>query len=57
MAVFAKWLLALNDFTTGVTIVGVWFVRDTLIETRRAVRSADDAVAVTREIGHSQLRP
>lgn len=57
MATYAKWLLALSVFTTVVTAFGVWFVKITLDETRKAVKSADDAVGATREIGEAQIRP
>lgn len=56
MAIYAKWLLALSVFTSAVTAFGVWFVKITLDETRRAVASADAAVGVTREIGQAQVR-
>lgn len=56
MAFYALWLLAISTLTTGITAFGVWYVRRTLVETSEAVRAADDAVAVTREIGRKQTR-
>lgn len=56
MAQYAKWLLALTTLATAITFFGVWYVRRTLIETKEAVRAADDAVIVTRDIGQAQAR-
>lgn len=53
----AQWLMTLFSFLA--TVVSVWAVtllRETLLETRNAVKSADDAVSVTREIGEAQTR-
>lgn len=41
---------------TGISIWAVRLLRDTLIATREAVKAADDAVEVTRDIGNKQLR-
>ncbi len=42
--------------TLGVATVGLVWIKATLDETREAVRAADDAVTVTREIGEAQTR-
>lgn len=55
----AKWafiMLWVTGASVAVTSLGVVYVALTLQETRRAVKAADDAVAVTREIGNKQLR-
>jgi len=54
---YAQWLMAL--FSVVATFVSIWAVRllrDTLGATRDAVRAADDAVKVTREMGEAQVR-
>lgn len=54
---FAQWIMAiLGVVATGISAWAVVLVRDTLDETRRAVKAADDAVVVTREIGQAQTR-
>lgn len=53
----AQWVMAVfAAIATGVSIWAVALLRVTLAETRNAVKSADDAVAVTREIGQKQVR-
>lgn len=56
MSRWAFWMMVIAGLTLLVTALGIAWIRDTLIETRRAVRSADDAVRVTREIGEAQVR-
>ena len=54
---WAQWAMALTGL--GALLVSIWAVRllkATLKETRDAVRAADDAVGVTREIGEAQTR-
>lgn len=54
---YAQWIMA--AFAIMATFASVWAVlllRDTLTATRDAVRSADDAVKVTRELGQVQVR-
>jgi len=54
---WAQWaMVVLSFFALGVSAWAVWLLRDTLKATRDAVRSADDAVEVTREIGQKQMR-
>ena len=48
--------MAVISSTVAVTGLGVYWVRETLAETRLAVKAAEDAVAVTREIGQQQVR-
>lgn len=55
----SKWaflMMIISGLTFLATLLGIVCIRDTLIETRRAVKSADDAVKVTREIGQAQVR-
>lgn len=56
MSRWAFWMMIISGFTFLVTGLGIVWIRDTLVETRKAVRSADDAVNVTREIGEKQVR-
>ena len=54
---YAQWLMAL--FGVAATVISyraVTIVRDTLVESRKATQAAQDAIAVTREIGEAQLR-
>lgn len=54
---FAQWIMAVFAIAaTGVSIWAVRLLRDTLQATQEAVRAADDAVVVTREIGQAQVR-
>lgn len=54
---WAQWAMAiLSLFALGVSAWAVWLLRDTLKATREAVRAADDAVDVTREMGQRQIR-
>jgi hypothetical protein len=54
---YAQWFMAaLSALATAVSIWAVYILRKTLEETRRAVKSTDDAVTITREIGEKQLR-
>lgn len=57
MSKWAFWMMIISGLTFLVTGLGIVWIRDTLIETRRAVSAADDAVIVTREVGENQLRP
>ncbi len=53
----AQWTMAV--FSIAATAVSLWAVtllRETLRATREAVRSADDAVRVARELGQAQIR-
>ncbi len=56
MSKWAFWMMIVSGLTLFVTGLGIVWIRDTLTETRRAVRAADDAVTVTREIGETQTR-
>lgn len=56
MAIWAFVMAFAAIGTMGVTAVGLTWIKATLDETRRAVDSADDAVAVAREIGEAQVR-
>ena len=51
---WATWLV--GSATVIVAALGAWWVRDTLVETRNAVKAANDAVAETRRIGEAQVR-
>ncbi|MEC5291220.1 hypothetical protein VSX64_08700 [Aurantimonas sp. C2-6-R+9] len=53
---WAFWMMWASFFSAGVTGLGVYWVKETLAETRHAVKAADDAVVVTREIGRAQTR-
>jgi hypothetical protein len=53
---WAFWMMWTGVFSAGVTAIGVYWVKETLAETRKAVRAADDAVVVTRQIGEAQTR-
>lgn len=53
----AQWIMAaFAVFATGVSILAVVLLDQTLTATRNAVKSADDAVEVTREMGQVQSR-
>lgn len=56
MAVWALGMLIVTLWLSAITLIGVLFVGWTLRETRKAVRAADDAVDVTRDIGEAQVR-
>lgn len=56
MSRWAFWMMIISGCTLLVTGLGIVWIRATLIETRRAVKAADDAVNVTREIGQTQTR-
>ncbi len=56
MALWALGMLVVSTLMMFVSALGVWWIRETLAETRNAVKAADDAVTVTRKIGESQLR-
>lgn len=54
---YAQWIMAaLSIVATGISAWAVVLLRDTLQSTRDAVRAADDAVDVTREMGIKQVR-
>lgn len=54
---YAQWVMALfSMFATGISVWAVVLLRNTLVTTREAVRAADDAVMVTREMGKAQVR-
>ncbi len=54
---FPQWVMAMFTIAaTGVSILAVVYVRDTLRETRKAVKAAEDAVTVSREMGIKQTR-
>jgi hypothetical protein len=54
---YAQWIMAaLSFFATGISVWAVWLVRDTLEENRRATLAAEDAVALSRNIGIAQTR-
>ena len=56
MALWALGMLVVSTLMMLVSALGVWWIRDTLVETRKAVKAADDAVTVTREVGEAQVR-
>ena len=54
---WAQWaMVVLSFFTLCVSVCAVLLLKNTLKATRDAVRSADDAVGVTRDIGEKQIR-
>lgn len=54
---YAQWLMAiLAAAATGASVWAVILLRATLKATRDAVKAADDAVEVTREMGQRQMR-
>lgn len=57
MSRWAFWMMIISGCTLLITGLGIVWIRDTLVETRRAVKAADDAVKVTRDIGEAQIRP
>ncbi|MEP2892441.1 hypothetical protein [Tateyamaria sp.] len=57
MALWALGMLVVSFLMLFVTGLGAWWVRSTLIETKNAVKAANDAVEVTRDIGNRQIRP
>lgn len=56
MMVWAFFMTLVSFLTAGIAAAGLYWIRATLIETREAVRAADDAVAVTRDLGQAQVR-
>ncbi len=56
MSRWAFWMMIISGLTFLVTGLGIVWIKETLVETRRAVNSADDAVEVTREVGRAQTR-
>lgn len=56
MALWALGMLVVSTLMMLVSALGVWWIRGTLTETRKAVKAADNAVTVTREIGQAQIR-
>lgn len=57
MSRWAFAMVVISGLTLFITGLGIVWIRDTLLETRKAVKAADDAVTVTREVGHAQIRP
>lgn len=54
---YAQWFMAILALAaTGISIWAIRILRNTLDQTRYAVKSAEDAVEVTREIGEAQVR-
>jgi hypothetical protein len=54
---YAQWIAALSTLlSVGVSIWAVKLVRNTLVLNRDATKAAQDAVKVTTEIGHAQVR-
>ena len=54
---WAQWaMVVLSFFALCVSAWAVWLLRGTLKATREAVRSADDAVTATKEVGQAQVR-
>lgn len=56
MALWAMIMTAISVAGVGLTGLGIYLVWGTLSETRIAARAAQDAVAVTRDIGEAQVR-
>lgn len=56
MSRWTFWMAIVSGLLFLVSSLGIVWIRDTLIETRRAVKAADDAVEVTRIIGQQQIR-
>lgn len=56
MAMWARFMTFASFLTAGVAAIGLIWIRATLVETRNAVRAADDAVTVSRKIGEAQVR-
>ncbi|TPE51506.1 hypothetical protein [Amaricoccus solimangrovi] len=56
MARWTFWLLGLSVITTGVAGGGIYYVHATLTETRAAVRAAEAANEVSRDVGQAQIR-
>jgi len=56
MADWAKWMFFATLATVGLTFVALVYIRRTLLETKEAVRAADETVVATREIGQAQVR-
>jgi hypothetical protein len=53
----AQWTMALTGvFALFLSTWAVWLLKRTVDETRKAVKAADDAVNVTRELGEAQIR-
>lgn len=54
---WAQWAMALTGLLALILSAwAVWLLKRTLDATRAAVKSADDAVEVTRELGEAQIR-
>lgn len=54
---WAQWaMVVLSFFALCVSAWAVWLLKETLKATREAVRSADDAVTTTKEVGQAQVR-
>ncbi|MCW2308155.1 hypothetical protein [Rhodobium gokarnense] len=54
---YAQWTMAVfGILATAVSALAVWLVNNTLAETRKATRAAEEAVAATREMGEAQVR-
>lgn len=56
MAWWAFWMAIVSGAALIITAVGIYFIRETLVETRKAVKAADDAVDVTQDVGQAQVR-
>ncbi|WP_349434302.1 hypothetical protein [Pararhizobium sp. A13] len=56
MAWWTFWMTVVSAATLGITSIGIYYIRDTLVETRKAVKAADDAVIVTRDMAQMQMR-
>jgi hypothetical protein len=56
MAEWAKWMFFATLATVLLTFVALVYIRRTLLETKDAVRAADETVVATREIGQAQVR-
>ena len=48
--------LTIGSLTVLITSIGAWWVWKTLVESRKSVKTANDAVTASREIGQSQTR-
>lgn len=63
MAEWAFWVMIVTAITAGLTAVALWFIKETLDETRRMVSEAKDATAAanqavteTSRVGEAQVR-
>lgn len=53
----AQWVIAFTGvFALLLSVWAVWLLKATLVATREAVKSANDAVEVTRDLGEAQIR-